>query len=217
MHECSVADLQKPAPSLRIGDGRDGVLFDPVLVAPSVVTGRITNDLGGGWTAGRQAAEFAIPFVPRPTNPALTRRARTYHGPPWQRDQVGFRLQDDYADTYVRGVRYHVPAVGIPGEADVGGGGRDVYFPATTERLTCTAGAVTFAITARRRCSPGCWPFAVYTPVQTLAEQTRSIKRGRRAPRGSTAPAKPSRSPRRARHALQHRNRPSQGEALASA
>lgn len=96
----------------------------PVLIVGTVVWVGITNDRKERLDRRLdEAAGFAIPFVPRgldeiPRSPndqdalITVRRGNVIKS---NSDITLPKLQDDYADTYVRGVRYRVRTVEIPG------------------------------------------------------------------------------------------------------
>src|SRR4051812_9453481 len=97
----------------------------PVLIVGAVVWVGITNDRKERLDRRLdEAAGFAIPFVPRgleeiPPSPndqdALITERRGNVVKSNSDDITLPKLQKDYADTYIRGVRYRVRTVTIPG------------------------------------------------------------------------------------------------------
>ncbi len=166
----------------------------PVLIVGTVVWVGITNDRKERLDRRLdEAAGFAIPFVPRgldeiPRSPndqdalITVRRGNVIKS---NSDITLPKLQDDYADTYVRGVRYRVRTVEIPGPEPTSvavGATYDATVAETNNLHRRVLLICTFAIGAA---AVFAWLLAAFAvrPFKQLAEQTRSIDAGDEAPR----------------------------------
>lgn len=166
----------------------------PVLIVGTVVWVGITNDRKERLDRRLdEAAGFAIPFVPRgldeiPRSPndqdalITVRRGDLVKS---NSDITLPKLQEDYADTYIRGVRYRVRTVEIPGPEPTSvavGATYDATIAETNNLHRRVLLICTFAIGAA---TVFAWLLAVFAvrPFKQLAEQTRSIDAGDEAPR----------------------------------
>jgi len=166
----------------------------PVLIVGIVVWVGITNDRKERLDRRLdEAAGFAIPFVPRgldeiPRSPndqdalITVRRGDLVTS---NSDVTLPKLQADYADTYVRGVRYRVRTVELSGPEPTSlavGATYDATIAETNNlhrRVLLICG---FAIGAA---AVFAWLLAAFAvrPFKQLAQQTRSIEAGDEAPR----------------------------------
>ena len=166
----------------------------PVLIVGTVVWVGITNDRKERLDRRLdEAAGFAIPFVPRglgeiPRSPndqdalITVRRGNVVKS---NSDVTLPRLKGDYADTYIRGVRYRVRTVEIPGPEPTSlavGATYDATIAETNNlhrRVLLICG---FAIGAA---AVFAWLLAAFAvrPFKQLAQQTRAIEAGDEAPR----------------------------------
>ncbi|MEZ0351883.1 ATP-binding protein [Mycobacterium sp. pR1184] len=166
----------------------------PVLIVGAVVWVGITNDRKERLDRRLdEAAGFAIPFLPRgldeiPRSPndrdaIMTIRRGTLMKS--NSDVTLPRLDVDYADTYVNGVRYRVRTVEIPGPEPTSlavGATYDATLAETNNlhrRVLLICGFAIFASTVFA------WLLASFAvrPFKQLAQQTRSIDAGDEAPR----------------------------------
>ncbi|MEM6106009.1 HAMP domain-containing sensor histidine kinase [Mycobacterium sp. 050272] len=166
----------------------------PVLIVGAVVWVGITNDRKERLDRRLdEAAGFAIPFLPRgldeiPRSPndrdaIMTIRRGTRMKS--NSDVTLPRLDVDYADTYVNGVRYRVRTVEIPGPEPTSlavGATYDATLAETNNlhrRVLLICGFAIFASTVFA------WLLASFAvrPFKQLAQQTRSIDAGDEAPR----------------------------------
>ncbi|SOX55878.1 Sensor-type histidine kinase PrrB [Mycobacterium ahvazicum] len=166
----------------------------PVLIVGAVVWVGITNDRKERLDRRLdEAAGFAIPFLPRgldeiPRSPndrdaIMTVRRGTRMKS--NSDVTLPRLDVDYADTYVNGVRYRVRTVEIPGPEPTSlavGATYDATLAETNNlhrRVLLICGFAIFASTVFA------WLLASFAvrPFKQLAQQTRSIEAGDEAPR----------------------------------
>ena len=166
----------------------------PVLIVGAVVWVGITNDRKERLDRRLdEAAGFAIPFLPRgldeiPRSPndrdaiMTIRRGSLVKS---NSDVTLPRLDVDYADTYVDGVRYRVRTVEIPGPPPTSlavGATYDATLAETNNlhrRVLLICGFAIFASTVFA------WLLASFAvrPFKQLAQQTRSIDAGDEAPR----------------------------------
>lgn len=166
----------------------------PVLIVGAVVWVGITKDRKERLDRRLdEAAGFAIPFVPRgldeiPRSPndqdalITVRRGNVIKS---NSDINLPKLQADYADTFIHGVRYRVRTVEIPGPEPTSvavGATYDATYAETNNLhrrvlLICTLAIGAAAVFA--------WLLAAFAvrPFKQLAEQTRSIDAGDEAPR----------------------------------
>ncbi len=166
----------------------------PVLIVGTVVWVGITNDRKERLDRRLdEAAGFAIPFLPRgldeiPRSPndrdaimTIRRGSRVKSNS----DVTLPRLDVDYADTYVHGVRYRVRTVEIPGPPPTSlavGATYDATLAETNNlhrRVLLICGFAIFASMVFA------WLLASFAvrPFKQLAQQTRSIDAGDEAPR----------------------------------
>ena len=166
----------------------------PVLIVGIVVWVGITNDRKERLDRRLdEAAGFAIPFVPRgldeiPRSPNDQDALITVRRGGLVKSNSNItlpNLQAGYADTYVRGVRYRVRTVDIPGPEPTSlavGATYDATIAETNNlhrRVLLICG---FAIGAA---AVFAWLLAAFAvrPFKQLAQQTRSIEAGDEAPR----------------------------------
>ena len=166
----------------------------PVLIVGVVVWVGITNDRKERLDRRLdEAAGFAIPFVPRgideiPRSPNDQDALITVRRADLVKSNSNItlpKLEADYADTYIHGVRYRVRTVDIPGPGPTSmavGATYDATIAETNNlhrRVLLICG---FAISAA---AVFAWLLAAFAvrPFKQLAQQTRSIDAGDEAPR----------------------------------
>src|ERR1700739_3348361 len=166
----------------------------PVLIVGAVVWVGITNDRKERLDRRLdEAAGFAIPFLPRgfdeiprsPNDHDTIRTIRRGNLVKSSSDVTLPPLKADYADTYVRGVRYRVRTVEMPGPVPTSlavGATYDTTIAETNNlhrRVMLICG---FAIGAA---AVFAWLLAAFAvrPFKQLAQQTRLIEAGDEAPR----------------------------------
>jgi two-component system sensor histidine kinase PrrB len=166
----------------------------PVLIVGTVVWVGITNDRKERLDRRLdEATGFAIPFVPRgldeiPRSPNDQDALVTVRRGDLVKSNSGITLPElkaDYADTYVRGVRYRVRTVKIPGPEPTSLAVGATYDATIAETNNLHRRVLLICVFAIGAAAVFAWLLAAFAvrPFKQLAQQTRAIEAGDEAPR----------------------------------
>jgi two-component system sensor histidine kinase PrrB len=166
----------------------------PVLIVGTVVWVGITNDRKERLDRRLdEAAGFAVPFVPRgldeiprsPRNQGALITVRRGDMVKSNSDITLPELRADYADTYIRGVRYRVRTIEVPGPEPTSLAVGATYDATLAETNNLHRRVLLICVFAVFAAAVFAWLLAAFAvrPFKQLAQQTRLIDAGDEAPR----------------------------------
>jgi two-component system, OmpR family, sensor histidine kinase PrrB len=166
----------------------------PVLIVGTVVWVGITNDRKERLDRRLdEAAGFAVPFVPRgldeiprsPRNQGALITVRRGDMVKSNSDITLPELRADYADTYIRGVRYRVRSIEVPGPEPTSLAVGATYDATLAETNNLHRRVLLICVFAIGAAAVFAWLLAAFAvrPFKRLAQQTRLIDAGDEAPR----------------------------------